>query len=135
MIPRPSIDLQPERSADKYLDRERNPYVRSESPRSYGSGSHSPPSPLLTSQGDPSVEIVNQSISSSPSAIHFPSIGDARRRPAEKRTGSGYNPTKQSPVTRTSTGALLTSRGYGILDLSYEGQSGAAPLSSPPSSP
>jgi hypothetical protein len=130
LIPRPSIDFKPERSANKDLNLEKKPFAWSDSLQS-DSGSHSLPSPPLTAHGAPSVGIVNQSIGASP-AMHFPYIGDARQRPSTRRTGSGTGATRPGLSTRASTSALLASRRYGSFELSDEGQSGAAPSSSPP---
>jgi hypothetical protein len=152
LIPRSSVDLQPERSAAtsavKVLDRERKTYVRSESPQSYESGSHSHPSRRHTVQleGTPGVGILDRSIDTFPSAIYPPYMGDAHQRRSTRRIDSGFGATRQSLVTRAGTGpttaGIFTSRRdaptvlldpaisflYGSLDPRDEGQSGAAPI-------
>jgi hypothetical protein len=147
-IPGVSIDLQPENPADKVLGRERETYVRAESPQSDESGSRIPSSPHATVQGTPGVGFMDRSTATSPSAIHFPYIGDTRQRRFTRRTDPGSSGTRPSLVTRASTSVLPTSRRYSptILpnpaigssyepfDVGDEGQSGAeasSPLSPP----
>jgi hypothetical protein len=77
---RASIDLDSELPAEKVLDYERKTYVLSESPQSYESGSHSLPNLHHTALGTPGVGTKGRSIGTSPSAIHFPFLGDAPSR-------------------------------------------------------
>jgi hypothetical protein len=143
LIPGASIDLQPEYPADKALDRERETYVRAESPLSDESGSRSLPSPRATVLDTPGVGIMDRSTITSSSAIHFPYLGDARQRRFARRTDPGYSGTRPSLVTQASTSVLSTSRrdsptilpnpaigsSYEPFDLSDEGQSSAEPYS------
>jgi hypothetical protein len=137
LVPGASIDLQTVNPADKFLDRERQTYVRAESPQSDESGSRSPSSPHATVQGTPGVGFMDRSTVTSPSAIHFPYIGDARERRLARRTDPGHSGTRPSLVTRASTSVLPTSRRYSLtilpnpairssyepFDVSDEGQS------------
>jgi hypothetical protein len=150
LIPRVSIDLQPESSGNNVLDRERKTRVRSPSPQRYVSGSHGVSSRYLTVQGTPShgVGITDRSIGTFPSTIYPPYMGDARQRRPTRRIDSGFSATRQrqSLVTRAGTSGLFTSRRdvptvllnpmipaispivYGSLDPGGEGKSGAAPI-------
>jgi hypothetical protein len=138
IIPRASIDLRPERSADKVSDGEMKTDVRSDSPQGYEPGTYSLPSPHPAVQGIRGVEVMNQSTDTS-SSVYPPFMEDARPRPSTRRTDSGFRASRPSHVTRASTSALSTSRrdahtilqnpaisvpSYGPFD---EGQSGAAP--------
>ena len=125
LIPRISIDLQPDRPEDYLLlDCERTTYARSESPERYG-----PPSPNLnistlhppamTVQGTGAgIGIMDRSGSTtsslaiSPVIPYFSYMGDARQRrtySSTRRTGSRFSATGPGHVTGASTGALLTS--------------------------
>ena len=160
LIPRASIDLQPESSADKILDHERKTdYVRSESPQSSEPGSHSLPPRRPSLQSTVSMGILDRPDSpplfpiSPVSYTGIPYMGDARQRrtfTSPRRTSSGFSAIRPSPLTRESTGTLFTSRrdtpaavpvpepvissSYEFSDLSDEGQSGGE-SSSPPGRP
>ena len=60
LIPRAFIDLQPDHSTDKVLDRERETYVRSDSPQRDELGPHSLPSPHATIPGTTGVGIMDR---------------------------------------------------------------------------
>jgi hypothetical protein len=126
LIPRISIDLQPDRPEDYLLlDCERTTYVRSESPERYG-----PASPKLnistlhptavTVQGTGAgIGIMDRSGSTTSSLAippvipYFSYMGDTRQRrtySSTRWTGSRFNTTGPGHVTGASTGALLTSR-------------------------
>ena len=154
LIPRAFIDLQPDHSTDKVLDRERETYVRSDSPQRDELGSRSLPSPHATVPG---VGIMDRPTVTSSSAVYFPYIGDARQRRSTTRrwTDSGFSGTRPSSVTRASTSVLSTSRrdlhtvlpknpnpaigsSYGLFDLSDDGQLSAessSPLNRPRNRP
>jgi hypothetical protein len=154
LIPRASIDLQPESSADKVLDHERKTFV---SPQSTGPRSRSLPPRQTTLQGTAGVGILDRPIDTSSFAIspvvpYIPYMGDPHQRrtyTSRKRTGSGFSAARPSLLTRASTGTLFTSpidaptvlpepvisSSYGSSDLSDEGQSGAESSSSPPVRP
>ena len=157
LIPRVSIDFQPESFADKVLDHERKTYVRSKSPQSNEPGSHSLPSRRPTLQRTASLGILDRPIDASPSfgispvVPYIPHMGDARQRrtyTSPRRSGSGFSAIRPSLASRGSTGTPFTSRrdaptvlpepvirsSYGTSDLSDEGQSGAE-SSSPPGRP
>jgi hypothetical protein len=147
LIPRASIDFQPVNPADNVLDREKETYVRSDSPQSDESGSRS--LPLRYATGTPGVGMMDRSSATSPSAIHFPYIGDARQRRFTRWTDSGFSGTRPSLATRASTSVIPTSRrdsptifpnpaigsSYEPFDLSSEGQSSAGSSSGPLSPP
>ena len=147
LIPRASIDLQPVNPADNVLDREKETYVRSDSPQSDESGSRS--LPLRYATGTPGVGMMDRSSATSPSAIHFPYIGDARQRRFTRWTDSGFSGTRPSLATRASTSVIPTSRrdsptifpnpaigsSYEPFDLSSEGQSSAGSSPGPLSPP
>ena len=144
LIPRAFTDLEPERSTDKVLDGERKAYGRrSESPQSYDSGSHSPPSPLPTTQATP---IGTPPPTISPVMPYFPFVGDPRQRrvntsttlSSKRRTGSGLSATWPNLETAESTPgrdaptilpnpAIVSESPRGSFDLRDEGQSGASP--------
>jgi hypothetical protein len=145
-----STDLRPNHFTDKVLDRERETYVRSDSPQRDEMGSRGLPSPHVTVLGTPGVETMDRTTATSSSAIHFPFIGDARQRRSttQRWTDSGYSGTTPSPITRASTSALSTSRrdfptnlpnpaigsSYELFGLNDEGQLSAEssnPLSRP----
>jgi hypothetical protein len=104
------IDLQPEYRADKVFDRERETYVRTESPQSDESGSRSPSSPHATVQDTPGLGFMNRSTVTSLSAINSPLLGDARQHGFTRQTDSEYSSTRPSLVTRASTSVLSTLR-------------------------
>ena len=159
LIPRAFIDLQPDHSTDNVLDRERETYVRSDSPQrdELLVGPRSLPSPHATVPG---VGIMDRPTATSSSAIYLPYTGDARQRRSTTRrwTDSGFSgtrPSRASPVTRASTSALSTSRrdfptvlpknpnpaigsSYELFDRSDEGQLSAessSPLNRPRNRP
>ena len=160
LILRASIDLQPDHSTDKVLDRERETYVRSDSPQRDELGSRSLPSPHATVPGTTGVGIMDRPTATSSSAVYFPYTGDARQRRSTTRrwTDSGFSgtrPSRASPVTRASTSVLSTSRrdsptvlpknpnpaigsSYELFDLSDKGQLSAgssSPLNRPRNRP
>jgi hypothetical protein len=137
LIPRASIDLRPEHSAN---NGEKKTHVRSESPQSYDSGFLGFPSLHPAVQGTPGVRIMHRSITS-PSIIrsmtpYFP-MGDAHSRRAHAasgRTGTDPGPSTSRPSLGVSTSAISSSRRdaptaisspHEFSDLSDEGQSGA----------
>ena len=136
LVLRASIDLQPDHSTENVLDRERETYVRSDSPQRDELGSRSLPSPHATVPGTTGVGIMDRPTATSSSAVYFPYMGDARRRRFTRRTDSGFSGTRPSLVARA---ALSTSRrdsptvvpknpnpaigsSYELFDLSDEGQ-------------
>lgn len=76
LISRDSIDLQPERSAEKFLDREKKAHVRSMFPRGYEAGFYGSPSPWMM---DRTSSILRPTIS--PAIPYFPYVADARQIP------------------------------------------------------
>jgi hypothetical protein len=86
------------------------------------------PSSRPTVQRLPSVRIMDRSSTFlstiSPVVPYYPNIGGVRPRmyTSPRRTGSGFTPTRPSPIIRAS---------YGSFDLSDEGQSGAGLTSEP----
>ena len=113
VIPRASVDLQPERSVDIVLDREKKTHVRSTSPQSFESGPHTGSVISLhpTAQGTLGVGTMNRSFGAFPSA---PYMGDARQRRLTGRIDLGFsaaNSTMQSHEARENTGTKpFTSR-------------------------
>jgi hypothetical protein len=133
--PRASIDLRPDRSADKAPDALRSEFPQGRKSSPLRQLSH--PSPHPNVQGIPGV--MDQPIDTSSSAVYLPFMGYPR--PSTRRTDPGFGATWPSSVDRPSTGALFTSRGDALtiprnsaigfphesFGLSDEGQSGATP--------
>ena len=122
LIPRISIDLQPDRPEDYLLlDCESTAYARSESPERYGPASPNISTLYPTAVGTGAgVKIMDRSASTTSSLAippvipYFSYMGDARQRrtySSTRRTGSRFSATGlgQFEVTGASTGALLTS--------------------------